>query len=147
MKLLEEIQGRGQIGRDVAVGAVGELAQGLKESLQKAAAVPQRSSAQRPFVTLSSSGKSSGLSLALGRSGDGSLDDVMLKMGFITREQADKARAIHTAKPDKPLDQIFLELGYASEVTLEKAQRLMARGRGETPPPMPKSDPWGNSPL
>ena len=147
MKLLEELQGHGQIGTEGAVGAVGELARGLVESLRDAAAVPQRSSARRPFVTLSSSGVSSGLSLAIDKVGDGGLDDVLLRMGFITREQADQARAVRDAKPDKTFEQIFLELGHASEATLEKAQRLVARGRGEAPPPTLTNDPWGNSPL
>jgi len=146
MKLLEELQGHGQVGREAAVGVVGELALGLKESLHTAAAAPQRPSTARPFVTLKSSGASTGLSLALDKVGDGELDAVMLKMGFVTREQADKARAIHKAKPDKPFEEIFRELGYASDATIEKAQRLLSRTRGQLPPPGPQ-DAWGASAL
>lgn len=147
MKLLEEIQGHGQVRTEAAVGAVGELALGLKESLEGAAAVPTRSSAQRPFVTLETSGQSSGLSLAIDTVPQGELDELMVKMGYVTREQADRAREVRDSSPDKPFEQIFVELGFASEATVESAVRIQARTRGEIPEPGGDRDPWGNSPL
>jgi hypothetical protein len=148
MKLIEQIQAHGAVGSAAAVGAVGELALGLKESLGTEAAVETRVSASRPFVTLQSSGQSSGLSLALDNVDNRPLSEVMTKMGMLTAEQVEHIRSVRAeGSTTKLFGEIAIELGYATQTTIETALRLQQRGRGEIPETRDPDDAWGNSPL
>jgi hypothetical protein len=150
MKLLEQIQEHGSVGSVAAVGAVGELALGLQESLSAETAVATHSSAARPFVTLQSSGQSSGLSLALALDNvdDQPLSEVMIKMGMLTAEQAEHVRAVRDeGETTKLFGELAVELGYVSQTTVDTALRLQQRGRGEVPEAREPDDAWGSSPL
>ncbi len=148
MKLIEQVQAHGSVGSAAAVSAVGELALGLEESLATGAAVQPRSSTSRPFVTLSSSGESSGLSLALDNVGNRPLSEVMLTMGLLNQEQIEHVRKVRAKDQTKRLfGEIAIELGYVSAAAVESALRMQQRSRGEIPEARTPDDAWGNSPL
>jgi hypothetical protein len=150
MKLLEQIAARGQIGPEAAVAVVGELAQGLRESLRAAAAAPvARPGTQHNMITLRASGKGSGLALAVDSVKAQPIGELMVKMNMLTQEQVDQILEVQKqSKARKHFGEIAIELGFASEWTVNNALRLQQRGRGETPTaPAADRDPWGNSPL
>jgi hypothetical protein len=153
MKLLEEISLHGSVRAEAAVGAVGELTRGLRESLGSQAASPApalRTAGQGKTLTLGGAGSgSSGLSLSLRSVESQSLADLMGRLNMLTPEQiaqvyAKRAQARHD---DQVFAEVALELGFASPSVIESAQRLHARGKGEKPAPRAGGDPWGDSPL
>ena len=148
MKLLEQIHEHGNVGREAAVGAVGELAQGLRETLATEAAVQVRSSARKPFKTLKSTGTGTSLSLKLDAVDNRPISEVMVTMGVLTNEQVDKIRAVQAEGTTMKFGEIAVDLGFCNKQNVESALRLQQRGRGEVPPPQQGGgDPWGNSPL
>jgi hypothetical protein len=150
MKILEQIAARGQIAPAAAVAVVGELTQGLRESLEASTASPaQRPGAQRSMITLQTSDKPGGLSLAVGSVKSQPIGELMVRMNMLTQEQVDRILEVQAGSvARKHFGEIAIELGYASEWTVNNALRLQQRGRGETPmAPASGGDPWGNSPL
>ena len=155
MKLLENLQRSGSVGFAETVGALGELSHGLRETLVSAQGQPGpgRPTPASSMVMLGGSGSSStqgsGLSLAIGGLREQTLPEIMVSMNMLTQEQADHALELQSQgeDPDRTFGEVVLELGYASEMTLESAQRLHARSQGEIPDARPAEDGWGNSPL
>jgi hypothetical protein len=150
MKLLELIAARGQIGPAAAVAVVGELTQGLRESLEASTASPAvRPGSHRNMINLQPSDKPGGLSLAVGSVKSQQIGELMVRMNMLTQEQVDRILAVQAESvARKHFGEIAIELGYASEWTVNNALRLQQRGRGETPmAPASGGDPWGNSPL
>jgi len=150
MKLLEQIAARGQVGPEAAVSVVGELTQGLREALSAAAAAPAvRPGSRRDMVTLQAASRSSGLSLAVDSVQSQRLGELMVRMNMLTQEQVDQILAVQSrTEPHKLFGELAMELGYASEWTVDNALRLQARGRGEVPAgESGAGDPWGRSPL
>ena len=152
MKLLETLQVSGSVGCSEAMGAIGELSFGLREALSQSAAATSRPTPRDSMLMLggeSSAPSTSGLSLAIGGVQEQTLDEVMVGMSMLTREQADHALEVQREgeDPERPLGEILLELGYASEMTVESALRLQSRARGDVPEQQAPTDAWGNSPL
>jgi len=150
MKLLEQIAARGQVGPAAAVSVVGELTRGLREALSTAAAAPaSRPGSRGNMVTLQASTKSSGLSLAVDSVQDQHIGELMVRMNMLTQEQVDHVLEVQSGtEPHKRFGEIAMELGYASEWTVDNALRLQQRGRGEVPADESGAgDPWGQSPL
>lgn len=151
MRLLEELRAQGTIGAAVAVAAVGELAQGLRETLSSAspAAAPAiRPGARGPTLTLSAP-STGGLSLSMRTVENQKLGELMTRMGMLTGEQVEAILAAQKAQsePRSRFGELAVELGFVSQATVDSALRLQARGRGATPPPKVEHDPWGGSPL
>jgi len=153
MKLLESLQRSGRVELPEAIGAMGELSLGLREALVRRAADAGvgRPTPRDAMVVLGGGPKtagSSGLSLAIGGGAEQTLDEVMVRMNMLTRAQADEVLAAQQSEdPQRPFGELAIELGHASEMTVESALRLQARARGETPERRPADDAWGNSPL
>lgn len=150
MKLLEQIAARGQIGPAAAVAVVAELTQGLRESLDASTGSPAlRPGAQRNMITLQASDKPGGLSLAVGSVKSQQIGELMVRMNMLTQEQVDRILEVQAASVSrKHFGEVAIELGYASEWTVNNALRLQQRGRGQAPmAPASGGDPWGNSPM
>ena len=154
MKLLETLQVSGSIGCADAMGAIGELSFGLREALAQTSAPASRPTSRDSMVMLggpAAAPASSGLSLAIGGIQERTLDQVMVGMSMLTREQADHVLQVQSEgageDPARPFGEVAMELGYASEMTVESALRLQARAEGQVPDPQAPSDAWGNSPL
>lgn len=154
MRLLEEVERQGRIGPEAAVSVVGELSLGLKETLSTASAAPAvRPGSRHAMVTLKSAEPKSGglsLSLAVDSVKQQKLGELMVRMNMLTQEQVDRVLEVQAkSQPRKRFGEVAMELGYASEWTVENALRLQARGRGELPtgPSAQAGDPWGSSPL
>ena len=154
MRLLEELEQEGRIGPEAAVSVVGELSLGLKESLTTRASAPTvRPGSRHAMVTLKTAEPKTGglsLSLAVDSVKQQRLGELMVRMNMLTQEQVDRVlEAQSEGEPRKLFGEVAVELGYASEWTIENALRLQARGRGETPEGQSgqAGDPWGNSPL
>ena len=151
MKLLEEISQHGAVRPQAAVGAVAELTRGLREVLgsQAASDAPAvRPSSQGRTLTLGGS-SGSGLSLSLQSVQSQSLADLMGRLNMLSSDQIDQ---VYSTRPearhsDDVFAEVVLELGFAGPAVIESAQRLHARGRGQTPGPKTGGDPWGDSPL
>ena len=152
MKLLESLQAAGTVGFADAIGAIGELSHGLRETLSQNARAAARPTPRDSMLMLGGSGSkpaASGLSLAIGGVREQTLDEVMVNMRMLTREQADHVLAVQQEgeNTERPFGEIAVELGYASELTVESALRLQSRARGEVPEQRDAGDAWGNSPL
>jgi len=153
MKLLEEIALNGSVGAEATVGAVAELARGLRENLTTPAGPatsPAPATRNGPTLTLKApSGAGSGLSLSLRGVEDRPIGELMVSLHMLTREQHEAVLAVNpaTARDDQLYKQVVVELGFASPAVIESALRLQSRGRGVTPPPKGGDDPWGDKPL
>lgn len=152
MKLLETLQVSGSIGCAEAVGAIGELSFGLREALAQTSAPASRPTPRDSMVMLggaTAAPASSGLSLAIGGIQEQTLDEVMVGMSMLTREQADHVLQVQSEgeDPARPFGEIAMELGYASEMSVESALRLQTRAHGQVPDQQAPNDAWGNSPL
>ena len=156
MKLLESLQRCGSIGFADAVGALGELSHGLRETLANPEALgsggrptPAGSMVMLGGSSSESSSSGGGLSLAIGGTREQSLTEIMVSMNMLTQAQADHALEFQgqAENSERPMGELLIELGYASEMTVESAQRLHARANGEVPEPQEPGDLWGNSPL
>jgi len=152
MKLLEEVAAKGSVDARAAVGAVSELARGLRETLLSgpSAAMPSGSAnRQGPTLTLKSTGAGSGLSLSLRAVENRSIGELMISLNMLTAEQhAEVLKKNPGAGRDENVyAQVAVELGFATPALIESAQRLQTRGRGATPAPKTGGDPWGDRPL
>lgn len=151
MKLLEEVADRGQVRPAAAVAVVGELSLGLKESLKPAAASAPRGGLRQAMVTLEApkTQTGTGLSLAVGGVKNQTIGELMKRMNMLSHEQVEHVLEVQSkSQPRKLFGEVAMELGYASEWTIDNALRLQARGRGEVPPTRDDgSNPWGSSPL
>jgi hypothetical protein len=151
MKLLEEVAAKGSVDAQAAVGAVSELARGLRETLLvNPGAVPSGpASRQGPTLTLKAPLSSTGLSLSLRSVENRSIGELMISLNMLTAEQHAEVLKKHPAavRDESVYAQVAVELGYATQALIESAQRLQTRGRGATPPPKSGGDPWGDRPL
>jgi hypothetical protein len=152
MKLLEEVADRGQVRPEAAVAVVGELSLGLKESLKGSATVTAaRGGLRQAMVTLEApkTQTGTGLSLAVGGVKNQTIGELMKRMNMLSHEQVEHVLDVQSkSQPRKLFGEVAMELGYASEWTVDNALRLQARGRGEAPPTRDDgTDPWGGSPL
>ena len=152
LKLLEELEACGTVRAEAAVGAVRELARGLRVTLGGAAPLTStaiRRGVQEPVLKLRPSEGGSGLKLSLQGVQDQPLGEMMVKLNMLSREQLEHILRVQSEAADdrKLFGQIAVELGYVSAPMVESALRLQARGRGVPPSPKPSDDPWGDSPL
>lgn len=152
MKLLEAIATKGSVDAAQAVGAVSELARGLRETLlQGSSSTPGLAPANRqgPTITLKAPLNSTGLSLSLRSVENRSIGELMMSLNMLTAEQHVEILKKHPAavRDDNVYAQWAVELGFATAAVIESAQRLQSRGRGATPPPKAGADPWGDRPL
>lgn len=152
MKLLESIAAKGSVDAAGAVGAVTELARGLKETLLQSAATSAPAgpaNRQGPTLVLKAPASSSGLSLSMRTVENRSIGELMMSLNMLTVEQHGEVlkRNPVAGRDENVYAQVAIELGYATPALIESAQRLKSRSRGETPPPKSGGDPWGDKPL
>jgi hypothetical protein len=150
MKLLEAIAAKGSVDAACAIGAVSELARGLKETLLAAPGSPAApANRQGPTITLKAPLSSTGLSLSMRSVENRSVGELMMSLNMLTTEQhAEILKKNPAASRDENVyGQVAIELGYATPHLIESAHRLQSRSRGATPPPKTGGDPWGDRPL
>jgi hypothetical protein len=152
MKLLESIAAKGSVDAAGAVGAVSELARGLRETLTQSAAVPTGTvpaNRSGPTITLKAPLSSTGLSLSMRSVENRSIGELMMSLNMLSAAQhAEILKKNPAASRDEGVyGQVAVELGYATPALIESAQRLQSRSRGATPAPKSGDDPWGDRPL